>query len=93
MPAMVKTATLHHKQTARFVPDHYAEKVVDGRWLIYPWAIIEDLTSLLHSMEPSPSSVETFAAHLWERHRLKFPRQTLEDVLELASGHALSIKN
>jgi len=86
IPKVLKTAALHQKQTSHFVPDYYAEKVVEWRWIIYPWAIIEDLTNLLHRMEPRPSSAEAFAAYLWDRHRLKFPRQTLKDVLDLAAN-------
>lgn len=82
-PGSVKTAVLHHKRTSRFVPDFLAEEVVDWRWLIYPWAMVEDLTSLLSQMVPRPASVEEFAGQLRERHGLRLPRQVLQDVLEL----------
>ena len=65
------------------MPDYYAEAVVEWRWIIYPWAVIEDLTSFLHEMEPRPTSVDAFAAYLLERYGIEAAKQTLEDVLAL----------
>ena len=41
-----------------FVPDYYAEEVRAWRWIIYPWALMEDLKSFLHQMDSPPDSVE-----------------------------------
>ena len=85
-PAELRTAVLHHKQVSRFVPDYYAEEVVDWRWVIYPWAVIEDLGGFLRAMVPPPASVEAFADYLLERHGIEVGRATLEDVLAFAAG-------
>lgn len=39
----VKTAVLQHKNCSSFVPDFYAQKIIEWRWIIYPWARYEDL--------------------------------------------------
>ncbi|MGD2137733.1 MAG: phosphoribosyltransferase [Gammaproteobacteria bacterium] len=78
------TAVLHHKTVSSLRPDFYAEEVREWRWIIYPWAVMEDLRSLLHGMEPPPASVEAFARLLRERHGIEAGRQTLEDVLTMA---------
>jgi hypoxanthine phosphoribosyltransferase len=80
-PKALMTAVLHHKRTSSFVPDYFAEEVLDWRWIIYPWAVIEDLTSLLQKMKPCPDSVAAFDRQLRQRHGVAFPLQTLEDVL------------
>jgi hypoxanthine phosphoribosyltransferase len=85
-PAELRTAVLHHKRVSRFVPDYYAEEVVDWRWIIYPWAVIEDLGGFLRAMAPPPASVEAFADYLRERHGIEVARATLEDVLAFAAG-------
>lgn len=79
-PAEVRTAVLHHKVVSAFEPDLYAARVVKWRWIIYPWAVIEDLTGLIRTMDPPPSTLESMASALAERHGLRVPRRTLEDV-------------
>ena len=79
-PAEVRTAVLHHKVVSAFAPDLYAARVVKWRWIIYPWAVIEDLTGLIRAMDPPPTASEAMASALAERHGLRVPRRTLEDV-------------
>jgi hypoxanthine phosphoribosyltransferase len=85
-PAELRTAVLHHKRVSRFVPDYYAEELVNWRWIIYPWALIEDLSGFLREMVPRPASVEAFAAYLLAQHGIDVERATLEDVLAFAAG-------
>jgi hypoxanthine phosphoribosyltransferase len=82
-PASLRTAVLHHKRVSSFVPDFFAEEIVEWRWLIYPWAVIEDLSSFLLEMHEHPKSVETFASELKKRHAIEVPRQILEDVFAI----------
>lgn len=85
-PAELKTAVLHHKSVSGFVPDYYAEEVSTWRWIVYPWALMEDLGSFLQEMVPPPDSVEAFSAYLVEQHGIEVGRETLEEVLGLARG-------
>ena len=57
-PLAVRTAVLHHKIRSRYTPDFYAMKLVKWRWLIYPWALKEDLRALLAEMQPAPRDRE-----------------------------------
>ena len=75
---------LHHKLVSHYLPDYFAEKVVDWRWIIYPWAVVEDLNGLLLKMEPRPASVDQLALRLRQDHGLEVTQQTLHDVLALA---------
>jgi hypoxanthine phosphoribosyltransferase len=83
-PGDLKTAALHHKSVSSYIPDYYAEIVHEWRWIIYPWAIMEDLRSLLESMEAPPATIEDFARYLKQQHQLEVPWQTLEDVFSLS---------
>jgi hypoxanthine phosphoribosyltransferase len=83
-PAELKTAALHHKTVSSYMPDYYAEIVHQWRWIIYPWAIMEDLRSILESMETPASTTEDFARYLKQQHQLQVPWQTLEDVFALS---------
>ena len=42
-PREVRTAVIQHKDTSRFTPDYFAEFVTEWSWIIYPWAVHEDL--------------------------------------------------
>ena len=48
----LRTAALHFKTVAQFIPDYYAEAVNDWRWIIYPWAVTEDLSVLIANLQP-----------------------------------------
>ena len=53
-PAQIKTAALHHKITSRLTPDFFAAKIIKWRWLIYPWAQFEDISSFFDKLSPAP---------------------------------------
>ncbi len=82
-PASLRTAVLHYKRVSSFVPDYFAEEVIEWRWLIYPWAVIEDISSFLLEMVEYPASVEAFALALKQQHAIEVPRQILEDVFSM----------
>jgi hypoxanthine phosphoribosyltransferase len=42
-PAEVRTAVLQHKEVSTFLPDYYAEVCPVWQWIVYPWALHEDL--------------------------------------------------
>lgn len=46
-PLEVKSSVLHYKTCSSFVPDYWAEKQDDWKWIIYPWAVYEDLTGFI----------------------------------------------
>jgi len=85
-PAGLQTAVLHHKSVSRLMPDFYAEEVREWRWIIYPWAVMEDLRSFLGAMDPPPASAGEFARRLREQHGIDVDRSLLDDVLGLSAG-------
>jgi hypothetical protein len=82
-PAELKTAVLHHKTVSDYTPDFYAEIVQQWRWIIYPWAVMEDLRSLLVQMDEQSPTIEGFADYIREKHQLEVPLKILEDVFLL----------
>ena len=85
-PAELKTAALHHKVVSSYVPDFYSEIVREWRWIIYPWAVMEDLRSLLQKMEKPPTTVREFSRYIKHQHDLMVPDKCLEDILLLHTG-------
>ncbi len=80
-PKAVRTVVMHHKVTSSFVPDFYAKKVVKWRWIVYPWATMEDLAGIIGTLEPRPTDVPQIMARLERDYGLRLPRQTVVDAL------------
>jgi hypoxanthine phosphoribosyltransferase len=82
-PTEIRTAALHHKVISSFVPDLYAVKVAQWRWIIYPWAVIEDLGVLIRALEPRPDTAEGIARALERKHGVRVRQQSILDALTL----------
>lgn len=85
-PAVLRTAVLHHKTVSRHTPDFYAACVAEWRWIIYPWAVMEDLRGFLRDMDPPPATAVEFARRLRERHGIEPDSTVVQDVFALPDG-------
>jgi len=79
-PDEIKTAVLHHKIVSSYEPDFYAEKVMQWRWIIYPWAVMEDVSGFLDRMQPRPENAEEAREALLRNHDLNIPAAVLNDL-------------
>jgi hypoxanthine phosphoribosyltransferase len=79
-PEQLKVAVLHHKQVSPIRPDFYAQKILAWRWVIYPWAVFEDLRGLLDGMSPPPASPEEASTRLEADYGIRAPRQIIEEI-------------
>lgn len=82
-PAQIRTAVLHHKITSRFIPDYYARKIVKWRWLIYPWAVSEDIASFIAAEITLPAPIDGIVAQINARHGIRVSPRQVEDALAL----------
>jgi uncharacterized protein len=82
-PEQMRTLVLHHKTVSSYVPDYYGQAMSEWRWLIYPWAVVEDLNALISGMESRPSDPDSLGERLLRDHGVRFPPDTVKDVLEL----------
>src|SRR5512147_1922571 len=76
-PAQLKVAALQHKQVSPFEPDFYAQKIIAWRWVVYPWAVMEDLTGFLAGMTPHPMTPDEAARRLEMEYGIRAPRRIL----------------
>lgn len=83
-PADIKLAVLHHKSISTMTPDIYGQMIVKWRWLIYPWAIYEDVGQFIATMEPRPSSVEDILVRLQHDHGIKVPERVVKTLLSIS---------
>jgi hypoxanthine phosphoribosyltransferase len=80
-PGEFRTAVMHLKTVSRFTPDFYSEVVNEWHWIIYPWAVMEDLGSFLREMDTPPprrsATLQTFcASSTGSRQMSKFSRMS-----------------
>jgi len=86
--AVIKVAVLHHKQLSTFIPDYYGQKIIKWRWLIYPWAMVEEISGFMARMEPRPVSIDEASYRLEEECGLKVPSNVLIDSFTMLTQRA-----
>ena len=82
-PLEIRTAVLLHKTTASYQPDYIGRRVIKWRWMIYPWALIEDVTGFIERMEPRPRGPEETARRLQSEYGLRLSKTALGTVLRI----------
>ena len=78
-PAEIRTAVLHHKTVSSFVPDFYAAEVTEWRWLIYPWAILEDMSGFICELGLIDASPERMQAEIEAGYGVRISGEILSD--------------
>jgi len=90
-PAEVRTAVLHEKAGTSTGADYWVEYVREWRWIIYPWAVTEDVGSFLQGMEPPPRDHADAARRLAQDYGIDIDQAWLEKLFQLveveAPGH------
>ncbi len=82
-PAEIKVAVLQHKKQSALEPDFYAKKIVEWCWIIYPWAVTEDIGGFLMAMPELPETVEEAKTILRVDHGVTVPAETVSQVLQM----------
>ena len=81
-PAEIRTAVMHHKTSTHFSVDYAAARIIKWRWLIYPWAVVEDISGFLRRMSPTPHSAEDARRQLANKFGIYLPLSRLQTILE-----------
>jgi hypoxanthine phosphoribosyltransferase len=77
-PSQIRTGVLHHKISSEFTPDYYAELVRDWRWIIYPWAVHEDISGFLElELSDQPATLPELRDLLQKRYGMPVTSQDL----------------
>ena len=79
-PGEIRTAVMHDKAVTRFDVDYSARKIIKWRWLIYPWAVNEDVSDFLKRLKPTPGSLEDASKLLGERFNIIISLKRLSDI-------------
>ena len=82
----IRTAALHLKTVSKFIPDFYAGTVSEWRWHIYPWAVNEDLSSMIAKMQLDTPDLTLLQQQIKQRHGIDVSNRQIEDALMLFQG-------
>jgi len=82
-PAEVRIAVIHEKTRSPLRAEYVGEYLEQWRWLIYPWAVVEDVGGFLREMTPPPEDAEQAAAWLDKTYGLQVPDKQLQRLLDL----------
>jgi uncharacterized protein len=80
-PAWLRSAVLHEKATTRHRADFVAHSVREWRWILYPWAVVEDVGQFIRELQPPPRSLDAIRKGLEAWHGLRLSPAQLERVL------------
>jgi uncharacterized protein len=82
----MRTAALHFKTVSKYIPDFYVETVNEWRWLIYPWAVNEDLSSMIAKMRLDTSDVTLLQQQIKQQHDINVTSRQIEEALMSIQG-------
>jgi uncharacterized protein len=80
-PAVLHTVVLHEKAATACPADFKAEVIREWRWLLYPWAVVEDVGQFIRDMDPVPQTREAIREALEACHGLTLSPAQLERVI------------
>ena len=82
-PSRIRTGVLHHKASSRINPDYYAELVKEWNWIIYPWALHEDICGFLEiELTCHPVSLPDLHSILLKRYNLQITMDEMVSAVE-----------
>lgn len=79
-PAVIRTAVLHEKANTSRTADFKSGYIEQWRWMLYPWALVEDAGQFLREMEPAPKNNREAAERLKAEHGLEISEAEIERV-------------
>ncbi len=80
-PAEVRTAVLQYKTCSTFIPDYWGEKHDAWKWIIYPWALYEDMTGFIKRVLVRPMTQDDIRKGLKSDFEIRMPRKELNEFL------------
>lgn len=84
-PAIVKTAVLHEKKNTACKAHYVSEHLAEWRWIIYQWALIEDVGTFLEEIQPV--SLTQAKEMLKEKHNIDLSVQELQRISFFTNTH------
>jgi hypoxanthine phosphoribosyltransferase len=82
----IRTAVLHEKKNTDLAADYKVIEVGEWHWIIYPWAVVEDVGGFIRKMEPAPATIEEAGRRLAAEYGLYLTEQRLAMILGVSAS-------
>ncbi|MDR3442959.1 MAG: phosphoribosyltransferase [Legionella sp.] len=86
-PTLLKTAVIHEKPNTVLKVDFVAEKIKEWKWLIYQWAVTEDVLAFLYKDNMLEENEDVARAHLADKYKLIIDKNYFHDILKLKENY------
>lgn len=86
-PGLVKTAVLHEKENTSFNADYTGPALSEWRWLIYQWAVTEDLLEFLNRDRMLEAETGAALRHLNEKYDLEVDPELFGKLISLKTNY------
>ena len=86
-PREVRIAVMHHKISTHFKVDYQAKTIIKWRWLIYPWALVEDISDFIQRLKPPPTTLLEVQQQLAQEYGIKISRRQLNHLWTFLIPH------
>jgi hypoxanthine phosphoribosyltransferase len=81
-PAEIRTASLHYKTCSSFIPDYWGEKQETWKWIIYPWAVYEDMAGFIGKVLVQPMTQNDIRKALLHSFDINIQGKKLLEILD-----------
>lgn len=86
-PSLLKTAVLHEKKNTVFEADFSTERLDEWKWLVYEWAVTEDILNFLKNDDMLQHDIETVRDHLAQKYDLFIEHRLLHDIMQMKQNY------
>jgi hypoxanthine phosphoribosyltransferase len=82
-PREIRTAVLQHKVSSSYRPDYFGREEREWHWIIYPWAVHEDVVGFVEKiLSSTPVDEKGIMTAFAKRYQLTVPLSDIRDALE-----------
>lgn len=88
-PSEVRTAVFQYKTCSAFKPDYWGEKHNGWKWIVYPWALYEDMTGFIKRVLVRPMTQEEIRKGLKNDFEIRTSKKELNEFLNDMRGEGM----
>ncbi|MDZ7718856.1 MAG: phosphoribosyltransferase [Balneolaceae bacterium] len=86
-PALLKSAVIHEKENTQIKADFVGEYLKEWKWLIYQWAVTEDILEFLNKDDMLDVPEEKALNHLRKKYKLTIDPDLYQHILEMKNNY------
>jgi hypoxanthine phosphoribosyltransferase len=86
-PKLLKVAVLHEKENTVFKADFIAEKMIKWKWLVYQWAVTEDVLAFLEQDNMLTADEDAAREHLIQKYDLIIDKAYFHDIFLMKANY------